>query len=150
MENISGTVVSVQYAPHVSRALVAVDTERACARCAAGKGCGAGLLAGRDECRQVEAPVAPGIELRPGDTVRLGLAPGQLMAAALHAWGLPLAGAVCGASLASSFAAGDAIAAVAAVTGALTGAAWARRRLRQACLATLSPTIVERLPRGSR
>lgn len=148
MENISGTVVSVQYAADVARALVAVETTPACARCAAGKGCGAGLLAGGGESRQIEAPVAPGIDLRPGDTVRLGLPPGQLMTAALHAWGLPLAGAVGGASLAWYFAAGDAAAALAAVAGALAGATWARRRLRQACLATLSPTVVERLPRS--
>ena len=45
------------------RAVIEVDAQLACPRCAEGRGCGAGLLSGADRVRTVEARIPPGLEV---------------------------------------------------------------------------------------
>jgi sigma-E factor negative regulatory protein RseC len=73
---------------HVSVASVA------CPRCAAGRGCGAGLLAASARNTHIEIRVSDEIELAPGDQVTLSVAGADLLRAAACAYGLPLAGTV--------------------------------------------------------
>jgi sigma-E factor negative regulatory protein RseC len=127
-------------------AVVEVTAPIRCARCAAGRGCGAGIVGGDARPRRVEARVLPGLGLREGDEVRVDLAPHDILQAALIAYGLPLAGAVLGASAAYLADAGDLGAAMAALAGISAGLLAARRRLkRSACMQRLAPVVTSRI-----
>ena len=129
--------------PH---AVVEVAASLRCARCASGKGCGAGLLGGDDRPRRVDALIAGGLDVREGDEVRVELAPDSLLHAALIVYGLPLAGAVIGAGIAYLAGGDDLGAAIAALLGLAAGMAAGRRRLRRAaCLRRFTPTVTARL-----
>lgn len=137
-----GRIVSVAD----GRATVSVDRAFGCARCAAGRGCGAGLLA--VQSRLIDVRLVAGLALRPGDEVRLALAPSSLLRAALLAYGLPLAGLVTALGIAwylkQSLADRPAVAlaAVGLVAGLLVGRHFLNR---DGCLRNLVPTISERL-----
>jgi sigma-E factor negative regulatory protein RseC len=109
------------------RALVRVSTAPACARCAAGQGCGAGLFE-RRQAAELAVRVAPNLALRPGDRVRLELAPERLLAVAGLAYGLPLAGLVAGALAAGGAAPGHELAAVIGALGGLAAGVLLGRR----------------------
>ncbi|MGB5579404.1 MAG: SoxR reducing system RseC family protein [Woeseia sp.] len=116
----------------------------ACARCAAGKGCGAGLLGADAAPRELRLSLPPGIHFRRGDTVRLALRPARLLQASLYAYGLPLL-ALTLVPLLVNWAVGplgDATLAVVALA-AITVAVLAGRRLlaRERCLDHLTPII---------
>lgn len=85
-----GKIVSI--GPH--SATVAVERSAACPRCAAGKGCGAGLLSGSTRPAMLEVSLSPHLKLSEGDEVRLILEPSNLLHASLLVYGLPLAGIV--------------------------------------------------------
>jgi positive regulator of sigma E activity len=144
MDNPTGRVVSLVDKRRGARAVVEVDVAAACPRCAAGKGCGAGLLqpGGR---RQIEVMVPDGVHPRVNDRVEVSLAPRNLLQAAVTVYGFPLTGGLAGAAFAYAFVLGDTAAAVAALLGVAAGFAAGRWRLRQgACLGRFTPTI-ERL-----
>jgi positive regulator of sigma E activity len=127
-----------------ARAVVEVEAAAACPRCAAGKGCGAGLLAPGWR-RQIEVEVPDGIYPHIDDRVEVALAPQHLLQAAATVYGFPLTGALAGAAFAYALALGDTAAAVAALVGLGVGLAASRWRLRQGpCLRRFTPTI-ERL-----
>jgi len=128
-------------------ATVAVEAAAACARCAAGRGCGAGLLQ-KGRTRLVRVRVADGLELEPGDTVRLELMPLHLLRATWLAYGLPLL------ALVLSVAAATAIAGVVSDIGVmafgaagLAGGLVAGRRIlrRSDCLQYLTPVASEKI-----
>jgi len=124
------------------RAVVGIDVAAACPRCAAGKGCGAGLLADAGRQRQVEATVIEGLQLHEGDLVEVALAPDNLLRAALIVYGLPMAGAILAALLAYALSLGDVGAAAAALAGLTLGLLLGRWRLRrEACLSRFVPVI---------
>lgn len=75
-------------------ATVAVERKAACPRCAAGKGCGAGLLSGSTRPALLEVSLSRQQSYREGDEVRLTLEPSHLMHASMLVYGLPLAGTV--------------------------------------------------------
>jgi len=142
-----GKIVSVNDGATGRRALVDVDIASACPRCAEGKGCGAGVFTGRERRRQVEASIPAGLDLKAGDDVRLGLAPSNVLAAALVVYGWPMAGAIVGVLLSFGLGLGDAAAAVAALAGLAAGATLARWRLRaRRCLERFTPRILPRTP----
>jgi sigma-E factor negative regulatory protein RseC len=89
MDRASGKIISV----HADTATVSV-ANTGCPRCAAGKGCGAGLLTGRPGSTEVELQLPAGHHYRLGDEVTLSIASSSLLRAALLAYGLPLAGTV--------------------------------------------------------
>ncbi|MBT8091537.1 MAG: SoxR reducing system RseC family protein [Gammaproteobacteria bacterium] len=146
MENPRGRVIQIETSRSSLLAEVEVNDAPSCARCAAGKGCGAGLLAGNKR-RRVQALVANGVEIRTGDEVRIELAPRNLLRASWLVYGLPLTGAVTVAGGAYLLQLGDFAAAFAAIVGLAAGMLVARYRLRETdCLREFTPTIVERLP----
>lgn len=125
-------------------ALLRIDAAAACARCAAGKGCGAGLLTAGAKQREVWMPLPEGTRFAAGDRVHLTLQPSRLLEAAVYAYGLPLL-ALTLAPLLASWAWGplhDA-ALVAIAVAAVAVAVIAGRRLlaRGRCLEQLMPAI---------
>ena len=142
MTNPQGTIVEIIRDDRGVRAIVAVEAAAVCARCASGRGCGAGIFAARQGVRRLEVAVAGGSPLAAGDVVSIELAPGNVLRAALLVYGLPLAAAAVGAALAYALAMGDAAAAATALAGLAAGALAGRRRLRDdACLARFTPTL---------
>lgn len=146
MDNPTGIIHSLVADAHGTRAIVEVDVSSACPRCAAGKGCGAGLLIGTRQVRRVEAVVSANMALAAGDRVELVLPSSKLLQATLIVYGLPLLGAVGSAAMAYLLALGDAAAALAAIAGLSAGLLVGRWRLRRdACLAHFVPHIEKRL-----
>ena len=127
-------------------AVVGIDVASACPRCAAGKGCGAGIFVDTGRERQVQADVRPGLQVEEGDVVEVALAPDNLLRAALIVYGLPMLGAILGAVLAYALALGDLGAAVAALLGLGCGLLLGRWHLRRRdCLSRFVPTVERRL-----
>lgn len=149
MHTPEGRVLSVEADIRPVHAVVEVVSAVRCARCASGKGCGAGLLAGENSPRRVEALVPGNFDLRPGDRVQLQLTTGNVLRAAALVYGLPLAGCLGAAALAWGAQAGDVGAALAALAGAVTGAVAGHLRLRRVeCLRQFAPTVTARLGSG--
>jgi len=109
-------------------ATVVLEPGVACARCAAGRGCGAGLFGRRDRSISlaIDATVASG--LRPGDRVAVELDDGDLLKAAGLAYGIPLFAAVAAAAMASLLFTAEAAAVLGALAGLAGGVLYARRR----------------------
>lgn len=146
MNDPQGTIVAIIRDAGGTRAIVDVETRAVCARCAAGRGCGAGIFTARSGRRRLEVAVGPHTELAEDDVVAIELAPGNVLLAALIAYGLPLAGAAAAAALAYSLSLGDAGAAALALGGLCAGALIGRRRLQgEACLARFTPTVSRRV-----
>lgn len=144
MNNARGQILSFVEDDKGSRAVVGVAAGAACARCAAGKGCGAALFAGTT--RRVEASVPQGLNLAVGDFVELSLRSDELLRAAFIVYGLPLLTAVIAVTLAYFFSLDDRFAAYVALAGLLSGAVIARQQLRKhRCLRRFVPTIAGRL-----
>jgi sigma-E factor negative regulatory protein RseC len=142
MTDPQGTIIEITRDGRGLRAIVAVEAAAVCARCASGRGCGAGVFTARQGVRRLEVALAAGSGLAEGDVVNIELAPGNVLRAALLVYGLPLAGAAAGAALAFAAALGDAGAAAMALAGLAAGAVAGRRRLRDdACVARFTPTL---------
>jgi sigma-E factor negative regulatory protein RseC len=142
MDDPKGRIIAFVRDDDGVRALVDVDAREICPRCAAGRGCGAGIFGGRQRVRQVEARIAPGLDLDEGDTVSIELAPEHILRAAVIVYGLPLCGAAIAAAIAYLAGLGDAGAAALALLGLLAGLLAGRRRLdRQSCLAQFTPVV---------
>ena len=149
MHHPEGQVLSVDANTRPAHAVIEVEASFRCARCASGKGCGAGVFAGDAGSRRVDALVADRLELQVGDRVRLELTADNVLRAAGLVYGLPLCGALGGAALAWWSGAGDAGAALAAGTGGLAGIAAGRLRLRRGnCLRQYTPLVTARLDAG--
>ena len=143
MDSPVGRIVSIAD----GQATVAVDAAAICARCAAGKGCGAGLLTGSNRSRLIDVQITPGLDLKVGDEVRLTLAPSHLLRAAIFAYGLPLLGVIVASGIAwyLSETLNDRFAVILAIGGLLTGAMFGRHFLnKDGCLKNLVPTVAER------
>ena len=144
MDNPTGRVVSLDDSHSRARAVVEIDAAAACPRCAAGKGCGAGLLQPGGP-RQIEVEIPDGLIAHVDDRVEVSLAPRNLLQAATTVYGFPLTGGLAGAAFAYAQGLGDTAAAVAALLGLGGGLVASRWRLRrEACLRQFIPTI-ERL-----
>ena len=143
MENPRGTVIALSSDAPARRARVEVLPGPRCARCAAGRGCGAGLPGDGGRPRYVEARIASGVEVHEGDHVRLALEPESLLRASKLVYGLPLGGALLAAAAAHVAGLADPAAVLAALLGVAGGFGIARRRLQLAgCLQEFTPTIV--------
>lgn len=144
METAIGHVCSMDG----GRITVVVDAPVACRRCASGKGCGAGLLAGSAKSRRIDVIAPAGITFEIGDVVTLTLAPAQLLRAALIAYGLPLVALVGSAWLASGVAGGqDNPAAIGIVLAGMALGFLASRRIldRDASCRQFVPAIESRV-----
>ena len=143
METPTGTIVSITDRAGGLRAVIEVDATAICPRCAAGKGCGAGILGASRGTRRVEAVIDPALRLGEGDHVQLTLASDSVLRASVIAYGFPLLGAVAAAAAAYSLSLGDPGAALAALAGIGAGMLFGRRRLRrEECLREFIPTAV--------
>lgn len=139
-EDPVGQIISVDEASGL--ALVEVQAEAVCARCASGKGCGAGLLGGGAKSRRLAAHVPAAMSLRRGDTVQISLAPGNLLQAAALVYGVPLLGALLGALSAYQLQLNDLNAAICALLGLCVGVAAARvASVKHRCAAAFTPSI---------
>lgn len=146
MDNPSGIIQSLYDQQGRVCALVAVDASAVCARCAAGKGCGAGLLAAGGRERLVEAAVRHPGSVAEGDQVELSMHPAHLLAAAFTVYAMPLLGAVAAAVIAYYFEWSDGLAVAAVAGGMIAGFLAGRHRLgRNRCLSTLVPVVENRL-----
>ena len=146
MDNPTGKIQSLIASNGDVRAVVEVDVSAACPRCAAGKGCGAGLFTGSSRKRQVEAIVGEHLSLVEGDSVEIRLASENLLNAALIVYGIPLSGAMVAAGLAYLLRLGDSAAAVAAVVGLGSGLLIGRWYLsRGECIENFVPYVEKRL-----
>lgn len=146
MQNPSGIVVAGFCDETGDRVEVDVDDVPSCARCAAGNGCGAGLLgAGRRPVRVIAA-VPAGIKVATGDRVELVCRPKTVLRGAVFAYGLPLLAALGGAAAGSVF--GDAAAAASALGGVLLAIAGGRWLLRHDQSETGHPLAIARHTRS--
>ncbi len=141
MDNPRGRVLAVYLSTATPSARVEVTSALRCERCAAGKGCGAGLFGASGGSRSIEARIAPGIAVDVGDDVSIEMAPHSLLRAALLVYGLPLAGALLGAGVAHALGLTDLGAGLAGLGGIAAGFVLARRRLGNC---EFTPTIVAR------
>lgn len=128
MDKASGKIISV--CGNVATVSVA---NTGCPRCAAGKGCGAGLLTGRAGSTEVELQLPSAHHYRAGDEVSLSIASSSLLRAALLAYGLPLAGTVLALTLGWVVMAplSDLAAAIIALAGLLAGFIAGRNQLKK-------------------
>ena len=146
MNDPQGTIVAINRTAGGIRAIVDVEAGAACARCAAGRGCGAGVLSGRAGNSRLEVLVDPDLELAEGDVVGIELPSRDVLGAALTVYGLPLAGAIFGAALAHLATLDDGGSAAMAIGGLFLGVVISRRRLQDAsCLARFTPTVSRRV-----
>ncbi len=146
MDNPRGTVLSLVDSADGVHAIVNVEAAAVCPRCAAGKGCGAGLFGSSGGERQVEASIRPGVRIATNDIVEITLAPASLLRAALIVYGLPMLGAGIGAVIAYSMSLSDAAAALLAVAGLACGLLLGRWRLSKAvCLRRYLPMVERRV-----
>ena len=142
MKDPQGTIIEIVRDSRGVTAIVDVEAETVCARCASGRGCGAGILGARASRRRLDIAVGEDLEFGEGDVVDIRLAPRNLLAAALIVYGLPLGGAAAAAALAYALSLGDAGAATLALGGLTAGILIGRRRLRDdACLARFTPVV---------
>ena len=150
MDSPRGRILSVHADAAPPYAVVEIAAAPGCARCASGKGCGAGVLAGDERLRSVEALIAHGLAVREGDRVSIQLAPKNLLRAALIVYGLPLTGAVVASAAAHLLGASDPAAVAMVLVGAGLGLLIGRLRLRRTrCLRDFTPTVTARLTLAS-
>lgn len=131
-------------------ATVTVDAAAVCERCAAGRGCGAGLLASRNVPKVVDVRVGTGLVLEVGDRVQLTLAPANLLRAAWLVYGLPLIAGVIAVLIASRIEPGnDLVAALSGLLGLAAGALLGRRAMyrKNGCLRQFVPAVTARAAR---
>jgi positive regulator of sigma E activity len=146
MDNPQGRILSIHRDDTPPHAVIEVAASIRCARCAAGKGCGAGILGGDEKLRRVDALIANDLDVGEGDQVAIELAPNNLLRASSIVYGLPLLGAVGGASGAWALGMGDLGAAIAALSGVGVGILSGRRHLqRTGCLRTFTPVVTARI-----
>lgn len=100
--------------------VVAVAPAGGCERCAAGQGCGMGILSRWFERGEVEITVAGPAGLQVGQAVRIEIQPSALVGWALLAYGLPLTGFMLGLA-AGHWTGSEALALAGGLVGALLG-----------------------------
>jgi sigma-E factor negative regulatory protein RseC len=140
MDSPVGKIVSIVD----GKATVEVERKAACPRCAAGKGCGAGLLSGSTRPALLEVSVSAHQQFSEGDEVRLSLEPSHLLQATMLVYGLPLAGTalmlIVGWSIMKPLSDPEAIAfAVAGLAAGLIAGRW--QLSRRDCLKHFVPKI---------
>ena len=104
-------------------ATVVVESPVACKRCAAGKGCGAGIFQDTGKPHEIKIEIPAGMCVSDGDTIELTIGRKFLLRAAMLAYGLPLLAMVGFLGLAWMVAGnpGDGAGIVIAVSGLLVG-----------------------------
>ena len=126
------------------KARVKIADRSTCPRCAAGKGCGAGIFGSTRESVTLTVRVNSGLNVSAGDRVTLSLAPTDLVHAALFAYGAPLGGLLFTSGMAYLLVdpLTDALALGFSAVGLLTGGFVGRiLAQRDGCVSQMSPSI---------
>lgn len=102
---------------------VELELQRAssCGQCELSKGCGTGALGRLLGHRGKPILIETGHDLKPGDTLLLGLSESALVKASLAIYGLPLLGMVCAGLLTTLLTTSEGLVVVAAVAGFFAG-----------------------------
>jgi sigma-E factor negative regulatory protein RseC len=122
---------------------VSVDLAVACPRCAAGRGCGAGVFGSRRSARPLTVCVAAHAEFDADTPVEIAIDGYDLLGATARLYGLPLGGLVAAVGAAGLAGAGDGLAVIAGVAGLAGGMAAARWRLRRVERTTVAALSIE-------
>jgi positive regulator of sigma E activity len=147
MERPEGRIIELVRGAEPPRAVIEVVSAVRCPRCAAGKGCGAGLTGGDERPRRLDAEVPAELEVRDGDRVWLDLDSQGLLEAAFVAYGAPMAGILIAAAAAYIAGLSDLQAVLATLLGGVTGAVAGRIYLRRrGCLRRMTPRVAGRCP----
>jgi sigma-E factor negative regulatory protein RseC len=126
--------------------VVKVDAGVVCARCAAGNGCGAGLLSNTSQSKLVTATLDPDVVVSEGDRVGLELRPARVLQGAVIVYGYPLIAALVAALLANALGLNDVTAVLVVVIGLAAGFLFARGRIRgENCLRDFTPVVTTML-----
>lgn len=128
-----GTIAALESTDGQAVADILVEGARPCARCAEGKGCGAGIFTGRDGRQHLRLTIPRDLTVAVGDPVTVSMSGRSLLAASIFAYGLPLAGLLAGGMSALLLAASEGLAVVLAGAGLAAGLVVSRRRLARAC-----------------
>jgi sigma-E factor negative regulatory protein RseC len=140
MHSVQGKILSITG----ENVTVGLSAAPACPRCAAGKGCGAGLFGNRSAATVFVVDLPQPSTLQPGDAIVLTLDGTRLLHASLLVYGLPLAGALLATCLGWLFfqPLTDVAGVILAVAGLAAGLLVSHRYLlRNACLRQFVPTI---------
>ena len=149
MDTPQGRIIELHENADPPLAVVEVVSSRRCARCAAGRGCGAGLLGGRERVHRVDATIRDNLAVGTGDRVQISLDPLEVLRGAFMAYGVPLVAIVLAAAVAWFAGWSETATVVAAIVGMATGIAVARSYLRRRhCLRRYTPVVVARLGGG--
>lgn len=127
---LAGVVCELRQTASGALAQVRIEAARNCPRCAAGRGCGAGLFARRSRVALLDVPCGAESGLETGQPVTVSVAGRPLLWISLAAYGLPLAGIVLASGAAWLAGADEGFAILAAVGGLAGGAGLARCRLK--------------------
>jgi len=139
MQNPHGHIIEMRPDNTV---VVEIESAVVCARCAAGKGCGAGLLGSKAADRRVEASLTDYLDFGVGDEVSISLQSNNVLRAAVIVYAYPLLAAVAAAGLAYGLNLGDVASASFALGGLLAGILLAKWRLKSArCLQQFTPVV---------
>ena len=113
------------------RALIEVNPGFSCSRCAAGRGCGAALLAGNRHRKAILLPVKRRPDHRLEQSVSLSMGVGTMATMGAQAYGIGLAGLMAGLAGAQLAGAGDVVSAVVGLVGLGGGLAAGRAYLKR-------------------
>ena len=108
-------------------ARLVAERRSACSSCASAKGCGTASLAGLFSDRPADLFIRDDFSARPGEKVVIAMSGGQLVAASLLIYFVPLLGLILGAVGGSMMGVGDLIAALLALAGLAAGFLVARQ-----------------------
>jgi positive regulator of sigma E activity len=141
VETASGTVIVVTG----ESATIELRTPIACSRCAAGRGCGAGLLT-PDRPHRINVNIPHDCRLARGDTVRLVVDARDLLRATVFAYGFPLLGLLAAVAVAPVVAPdlGDPGLALAGVAGLAGGLWFSRWRMGRSAACTRFTPVLDR------
>lgn len=149
METPRGRIIELHENADPPHAVVEVLGSLRCARCAAGRGCGADLLGGEERVRRVDAIIRDNLELRTGDRVQVALAPKEVLQGAVIAYGTPLLAILVAVALAYLAGWSEPVSVIAALVGMTIGIGSARIYLgRRRCLRQFMPVVTARLGSG--
>ena len=149
METPRGRIIELHENSDPPHAVVEVLGSLRCARCAAGRGCGADLLGGEERVRRVDAIIRDNLELRTGDRVQVALAPKEVLQGAVIAYGTPLLAILVAVALAYLAGWSEPVSVIAALVGMTIGIGSARIYLgRRRCLRQFMPVVTARLGSG--
>jgi len=126
-------------------AVVDVGSVPVCPRCAAGKGCGAGLFGTNAGAITLNVELPASGAFKAGESVQLAIPSSRLLRASMLAYGLPLLGALGLTMFGWLFVQplSDAAAALFAMSGLLIGFFVGRRRLnKESCARQFQPEIL--------